>query len=203
MSTVEPNVANIFAGAIAIYIANTGTPQPLAAGSPPPFFTAKPAAADWLSAGFARVGFTENGLELVSTPATKDFTPDELITPALTLVTGVKVEAKCTLWETQAENLARGIALAVLSNPGLGIKTVGLGSGNPLKEFVIGAQGPSANGTDTRVLMMWRVNVLGAITQAYSRKDISKLPCTFNGLSDSSKPTGYDVYAITDFGAGS
>lgn len=203
MSTVEPNASNIFAGAVAIYLAAAATAIPLAAGSPPPFFTAKPAAADWLSAGFARVGYTEDGFTLISTPSTKDFTPDELIVPALTIVTANKAEAKCTLWEPTLDNLKRAIALTTLSNPGLGIKTLGLGSGNPLSEFVMACQGPSPNGVDTRVAVLWRVNVVSAITQQSRRGDISKLACSFNALSDSTKPTGYDVYAITDFNAGS
>jgi len=176
-----------------------------ASGTPPPSFATKPANADWIAAGFRAVGYTESGVDIVTTPATKDFTPDEAIAPILTTVTGIKVEVKATLWETNLENINVATALSSLSNPGLGIKTLSVGSGNPLLEWAIGIQSasPGQNFSDGSVTMVWRVNVTSAISLNRSRKDIAKLACTFNALTDSSKSSGVDVYETIDFTAGS
>jgi hypothetical protein len=192
---VEPNVANVFSGPAAIYIA----PYPATF----PTLTAKPTAADWATAGFTRVGYTEAGLDVTVTPSTKDIIADESIVPLKTLITAIKVEAKCTLMEATLENLERTVALSVISNPGTGIKTLSVGSGNSLKEFALGMQGPGPGGADDRVFCLWRSNVTSATTQSYKRADVSKIAATFNGLSDSTKATTVDVCECIDYNAGS
>jgi hypothetical protein len=191
----EPNVANVFAGPTVTYLAPAGTAPPSLATQPTP--------ATWASAGYQAIGYTENGVDLISTPSIKDITPDETITPILQIITGVKAEVKVTLFEASIENLAKAIGLTVLTNPGTGIKTLGLGSGNPLITWRLGFQGPSPGGAASRVIVCWRVQVISAITQSYQRKDISKLACSFSALTDSSQPVGSDVWLITDFGVGS
>lgn len=191
----EPNVNNAIIGPIVLYFAPTGTAFPSMA--------TKPADAAWVTAGFSRVGYTEDGASVNTTPQKKDFTPDETITPIKTVITGIAGELKTTLWENTLENLARAIGLSLLSNPGTGIKTMSFGSGNVLAEYAIGVQGPGVGGVDSRVIQIWRTNSVSTMSQSYSRKDISKLACTFNLLTDSTKAVTRDVFEIVDFGAGS
>lgn len=191
----EPNSANVFAGPTALYLA--------AAATAPPSLATLPAASAWTTAGYSLVGYTDSGVEFVTTPSVKDIIPDEVISPILQLVTGVKVEIKATLLEPTLENLQRAIALSALTNPGLGIKTLSIGSGNPLKEFALGFQGPAPGGATDRVITVWRVNVSSAIAQSYQRKDVAKLACVFSALADSTKASGRDIYEVTDFNAGS
>jgi len=195
MAIIEPNVANVFAGPTVLYLAPAHTA--------PPSLASVPSANQWTTAGFQPCGYTEDGWEFVTTPSVKDFTPDEAISPIIQLVTGIKVEIKGTLWENTLENLSKAIALATLSDPALGIKTLSVGSGNPLAEYALGFQGPAPGGQTDRVINVWRVNVTSAISQKYQRKDISKLACTFTALTDSTKPAGSDVYQVVDFNAGS
>lgn len=192
---IEPNVSNIIAGPTVLYLA--------AAGTAPPSLASIPAASDWLTAGFKPCGYSENGVDFVTTPSVKDFTPDESLAPVKQLVQGLKVEVKIALWESHLENLERAISMSLLSNPGTGIKTLSVGSGNSLKEFALGFQGAGPGGLLARVVNVWRVNVTSPTTQSYQRKDISKLPSTFSALTDSTKAPGRDVYEITDFNAGS
>lgn len=194
MST-EPNVANVFAGPTVTYLAPAGTA--------PPSLATQPSPATWIAAGYSPIGYTENGVDLVSTPSVKEIIADESISPLIYLVTAIKAEIKVTLFEASIENLARAISCTVLTNPGTGIKTLGLGSGNPLVAFRLGFQGAAPGGQGSRVIVAWRVQVTSAITQSYQRKDISKLACTFSALSDSSQATTEDVYKVTDFNAGS
>lgn len=193
---IEPNALQLVIGPIIIYFA----PSP---ATFPTLTAAAPNDAAWTTAGFSRVGYTEDGASISSTPSTKDFIPDELITPAKTVITGVKAELKMTLWENTLENLERAVGLSLLTNPGTGIKTLGFGSGNVLKEYAIGLQTPGIGGPASRVYTIWRANSVSTIEQKYTRKDISKIACTFNLLTDSTKPTAQDVFGIVDFNAGS
>jgi len=191
----EPNAANVFAGAAALYVAAVGTA--------PPSLSTKPAQSDWLTAGWTAIGYTESGVELITTPSVKDVIPDEEITPVLQIVTGIKVEVKATLLEATIENLNRATALATLANPGTGIKTLSLGSGNSLASFAVGIQGPAPGGVDDRVMTIWKANVVSAVTVAASKKNESKLAVTFTALADSTKATGSNIYQVVDFNAGS
>lgn len=194
MST-EPNVANVFAGPTVTYLAPAGTA--------PPSLATQPSPATWIAAGYSPIGYTDNGVDFISTPSVKDVIPDEVITPILQIITGIKAEIKVTLFEPTLENLERAIGLSFLTNPGTGIKTLGLGSGNALKIFRLGFQGAAPGGQAARVIIAWRVQVVSAITQSYQRKDVAKLACTFSALSDSSQASTEDVYKVTDFNAGS
>ena len=100
---VEPNVANVFAAPALIYVAPYQTTFPSLA--------AKPTAADWATAGFRRIGYTEAGMDITVTPATKDVIADESITPLDTLITGIKVEAKTTMMESSLENLEIAVSM--------------------------------------------------------------------------------------------
>lgn len=191
----EPNAANVFAGPTALYLATVGTA--------PPSLAALPADSDWITAGWKRLGYSDSGVDIVSTPTVKDIIPDEVISPILQIITAVKAEFKVTLYEPTIENLSRAIALTALTNPGSGIKTLGLGSGNPLITWALGFQGPAPGGATARVIVAWKVQVISAITQSYQRKDISKLACTFSALTDSTQASSQDVYKVVDFNAGS
>jgi len=191
----EPNAANVVAGPAALYVAAVGTA--------PPSLATKPAVAAWLAAGWTQLGYTESGVELVSTPSVKDVTPDEEITPVLQIVTGIKVEVKATLLEVTQENMNKAIALTALSNPGLGIKTLSLGSANPLLSFAVGIQGPAPGGVDDRVVTVWKANVVSAITLNNSLKNESKLAVTLTALADSTKATTRNIFEVVDFNAGS
>jgi hypothetical protein len=105
--------------------------------------------------------------------------------------------------ERHIENLAKVQTLSVLTNPGTGIKTLAMGSGNPLNEFVLGFQGPSIGGATDRIIMVWRVQVTSGISQHYMRKDVPSFDVTFSALTDSTKAITRDVYEVTDFAAGS
>lgn len=189
----EPNAANVFAGPAVLYVAAVGTA--------PPSLAALPIATDW--SAWQALGYTETGIELVTTPSVKDITPDEEISPVLQLVTAVKVEVKATLMECTIENLSRAISLSVLVNPGTGIKTLSYGSGNSLQQFAIGIQGPAPGGASDRVITVWKANLVSASTQAYSRKSEAKLAVVFTALADSTKLAGRNIYEVTDFNAGS
>lgn len=191
----EPNVLNISSGPAALYLAATGTAFPSLAS--------QPAQAAWLAAGFFSIGYTEAGIDLTETPSVKEIIPDELITVAKQIVTGVKYEIKTVLLEATLENMSRVLALATISNPGTGIKTLSVGSGNPLVEFALGVQCSGVGGAGSRVLTVWRVNSLAATSQNFTRKDVTKLGVMFTALSDSTKAVGLDVYQMVDFSAGS
>jgi hypothetical protein len=191
----EPNAANVFAGPAALYVA--------AFGVAPPSLATKPSQATWITATWTPVGYTEAGVELVTTPSVKDVTPDEEITPVLQIVTGIKVEVKATLLEATIENMQRAIALTALTNPGLGIKTLALGSGNSLTNFALGIQGPTQGGVDSRVITVWKANIVSAVTLNSSKKNETKLAVTFTALADSTKANTRNIYEVTDFNAGS
>jgi len=193
---IEPNQANVFAGPTVLYIAPKGT-------APPALTTTPPTSTDWGTAGFKSVGYSNDGVQIVTTPAVKPIVPDEVISPVLQIITDLKVEVKIKLLERHLENLAYATALAVFTNPGTGVKTLTVGSGNPLLEYALGFQGPAPGGVNDRVCLIWRVQVISAITQHYMRKDAPALDVTFSALSDSTKAAPQDVYSITDFAAGS
>jgi hypothetical protein len=193
---VEPNTANVFAGPTVLYLAPAHT-------APPSLATIPPTSTDWTTAGFAAVGYTSDGVEFSTTPAVKPIVPDEVISPVLQIITDLKFEVKAKLLERHLENLARATAMATLTNPGTGVKTLNVGSGNPLAEYVLGFQGPAPGGPTDRVIIVWRVQVISAVSQHYMRKDAPTLDCTFSALADSTKPSTQDVYQITDFAAGS
>jgi hypothetical protein len=191
----EPNATNVIAGQTVLYVA--------AAATAPPSLAAKPSAATWAAAGFSAVGYTEAGVDFVVTPAVKDITPDETITPIKQIITGIKLEVKTKLLESHLENLQRVLPLSTLTNPGAGIKTLTIGSGGSLNEFVIGFQGPGVGGVDSRVIVVWRVNNVSSVSQGYQRKDVTMLDVTFSALTDSTKTTLQDVCEVVDFNAGS
>jgi len=191
----EPNAANVFAGPAVLYVAPAATP--------PPTLTTPPTSTTWTAAGFKPVGYTDDGVEFTTTPGVKPIVPDEVISPVLQIITDLKVEVKAKLLERHIENLAYVTAMSVLTNPGTGTKTLDVGSGNPLTEFVLGFQGPSPSGPSNRVIVVWRAQIISAITQKYLRKDVPSLDVTFSALSDSTKAATKDVYSITDYSAGS
>jgi hypothetical protein len=190
----EPNVANVIIGPAVIYAAVYGTAFPA--------LTTKPTASSWVSP-WTPLGYTESGVSLSESPATKDFTPDETITPIKKIVTGIGGEVKFTLWEATLENLSKALALASLANPGTGIKTLSVGSGNPIVEYALGIQGAGVGAADGRIITIFRAVSVSAVDQVYSRKDITKLACTFTMLADSTKASTQDVFQVVDFGAGS
>lgn len=191
----EPTAQNVIVGPVVLYIAAYGTGFPA--------LTAKPTASSWTTAQFSLMGYTEDGASLNITPAKKDFTPDELLTPIKTIPTGLTGELKVTLWETNAENLQRVIAMSTVANPGTGIKTVSVGSGNPLQEWAIGVQGAGVGAADGMVWTIFRATSVSAVEIKKTRKDISKLAATFTLLSDSTRANTSDVAQIIDFSAGS
>ena len=191
----EPSASNIIAGPVSIYLAATGTAFPSLATAP--------AAADWATAGFKAVGYTEAGAEITDTPTVLAVKPDEVIGVAKQFPTDLKTEIKLTLLEATLENWSRAVALASLSNPGSGTKTMSVGSGNPLQEFALGLQGTGPGGANDRVATIWRVNSLAAVTVNFARKKNSVIAVTFTALVDSTKSSGYDVYQVVDFNAGS
>lgn len=192
---IEPNAANVFAGPTVLYIAPKGTA--------PPSLATLPTAASWATAGFTAFGYTSDGVEFISTPGVKPIVPDETISPVLQIITDLKVEVKAKLLERHIEVLSKVTGLAILTNPGTGIKTMSVGSGNPLLEFVMGFQGPAPGGATSRVIVVWRVQSISAITQHYQRKDVPAFDATFSALTDSSQPATQDVYQVVDYGAGS
>jgi hypothetical protein len=191
----EPNAANVFAGPAVLYVAPAATP--------PPTLTTPPTATTWGAAGFQAVGYSDDGVEFVTTPGVKPIVPDEVISPVLQIITDLKVEVKMKLLERHIENLARVTAMSLLTNPGTGTKTMAVGSGNPLTEFVLGFQGPSPSGASNRVIMVWRAQIISAITAKYQRKDVPAFDVTWSALSDSTKAATRDVYEVTDYNAGS
>lgn len=191
----EPSSVNVSAGPAVIYLAASGTAFPSLA--------TKPAATDWATAGFTAVGYTESGVDITTTPSVKPITPDEVISPVKQIVTDVKAEIKTTLLEATLEHMSKVVALATLSNPGLGIKTMSVGSGNPLQEFALGIQTASVGGSDDRVTQVWRVNSLAAVSENHTRKDVTKVAVTWTALVDSTKASGRDLYETVDFNAGS
>jgi len=192
---IEPNVSNVFAAPALIYVAPYGTAFPA--------LTAKPAASDWATAGFRRIGYTEAGMDLTVTPETYDVKADESITALDVKIKGLKVEAKTTLMEANLENLEIAVGMSKLTNPGTGIKTLKIGSANVLQYFALGMQGGGPGGADARVFQMFRTNVTSAATISQKRADTSKVPCNFNCLADSAQSTLADVAVVTDFNAGS
>jgi hypothetical protein len=191
----EPNAANVISGPAVIYVAPAATAFPS--------FASLPAASAWTGAGFVAVGYTDTGVDITDTPSVKEIVPDEVISPVKQIVTGLKTEIKFTLLEATLENISKAIALASLNNPGTGIKTLSVGSGNPLQEFTLGLVGPGIGGSGQRVLAVNRVNSLAAVQQNYTRKDVTKVAVTFTALADSTKASTADVYQVVDFGAGS
>lgn len=191
----EPNAANVFAGATKLFLAPAATA--------PPTLTTPPTDTTWGTAGFLNIGYTDDGVDIISTPGVKPIVPDEVISPVLQIITDLKVEVKTKMLERHIENLAKVTPMASLSNPGTGTKTMSVGSGNPLVEYVLGFQGASPSGAMNRVMMVWRVQQISAITQHYMRKDVPPFDVTFSALSDSTKAVGRDVYEVTDYNAGS
>jgi len=191
----EPNSANVFAGPVVLYSAPAHTP--------PPTLTTPPTSTTWTAAGFKAVGYTGDGVEVTNTPGVKPIVPDEAISPVLQIITDIKLEVKAKLLERHIENLALATGLSILTNPGTGTKTMGVGSGNALPEFVLGFQGPSPSGVMNRVMVVWRAQVVSASTQHYMRKDVPSLDVTFSALTDSTQAATEDVYKVIDYNAGS
>jgi hypothetical protein len=191
MPTTEPNGANVFAGPTVLYHAPKGTA--------PPALSTPPDAAAWGTAGFLAFGYTDDGVEIITTPGVKPIVPDESISPVIQLITDLKTEIKAKLLERHIENLANVVPLSVMTTAS-GVKTLKVGSGNPLVELVLGFQGPSPGGAMDRVIIVWRAQVISAISQKYMRKDAPAFDVTFSALSDSNQPAAQDVYTVTDFG---
>lgn len=192
---LEPNVANVFAGAAKIWLASYPATFPT--------LTTKPNDAAWETAGFKHVGYTEAGMDITTTVSVKEVKVDESLSPVKYIIDSIKVEAKSTLMEASLENLERVIPLSKLTNDGSGIKVLKVGSANLLQEFALGMQGPGPGGVDARVFRMFRCNVTSSATQSYKRADVSKLPATFSSLADSLQSSLDDICDTTDFNAGS
>lgn len=191
----EPNQQNVIVGPIVLYVAPYGTAFPS--------LVAKPTASSWTTAGFSLVGYTADGAELTITPAKKDFTPDETLTPIKSIPTGLTGELKVTLMESHLENIQRVTAMSIIANPGTGIKTVSIGSGNALTEWSIGVQGQGVGAVDGMVWTIFRATSVSAVALKKTRKDITQLAATFTLLSDSTRANTLDVAQIIDFSAGS
>lgn len=190
----EPNVTYVITGSGVGYIA--------AYGATLPSLATKPAAADWATALFAAMGYTDSGYEFAYTPNVKGITVDEVGGPVKHVLDSEEATIKVTLAEASVENLNRSFGPSTLTNPGLGIKTL-TGGGGTLKDWVVAIQEPSVGGADARVIILFKANVTSAVNITAKRTDKQMIQVTFSGLIDSTLAAGAQLYKVVEFGAGS
>jgi hypothetical protein len=199
---------NIIVGAAQIFLGkNTGiTVAPAVSGSTPYADTVEGVTADW-----ANVGFTSEGLELSYEPDYLDVEVDQLLDSAALFQTSLKVNLKTSFTEATLENLARAMAYKtsgagsteggiVGSSPN---QTLKLGGGSlgafPLERSLI-AVGPSprvAVGTTERRYYARRVLSVEAVSHKLSRNEVTSFPVNFRLLPDPTY-TGQEYGVIVD-----
>lgn len=197
MSVPQFQVTNVIAGSGNLYTAPAGTA--------PPTLTSMPTDSTWQSAGFIPSGYTDDGVQFVYTPQTKDIPVDEEMSAVQILLIGEKLEINLKMAETTLTNLQKSIAGSSLVE-GSGISTLYLGSPaqSAVQEFVLGFSGP-APGTETgagatgRSILVWRVKATAAVTIHYQRKDKIIYNVKFTALADSTQPQGQRLCKMIDY----
>lgn len=188
------DATNVISGSGALYVAPFGTLLPS--------LLTIPAEADWITAGFEPTGYTDDGVEFISTPQFKDIDVDEEMSPIDKLLIGEKLEVQVKLAETTIQNLAMAMAGGTLEI-GAGTSTLYLGSINPqnIKQWTLGFTGPAplANGNQTRVIIVQKVMATAAVTFKYQRKDKMIYAVKFDALADSTQPAGQRLFRAIDY----
>lgn len=197
MSVPQFQVTNVIAGAGNLYTAPSGTALPSLA--------TMPTDSAWQTAGFIPSGYTDDGVQFVYTPQTKDINVDEEMSPVQILLIGEKLEISVKLAEATLNNLLKAIAGSSLVL-GAGVSTLYLGSAAQanVQEFVLGFSGP-APGTEAgagltgRAIAVYRVKATAAVTIHYQRKDKVVYNVKFTALADSTQSAGQRLCKIIDY----
>lgn len=188
------NVANVIAGSALLYLAPKGTALPSLLTHP----------INWAGASFDTIGYTSTGVQLIYTPTFKDITVDEEMSPVNQILSAEKAEVKVDLAEATIQNLQKVITGSTLTPAGGGrqILTFGSPTQAQVTEWVLGFEGPSPEGSDTAVGILYRVKNTAAVTIHYQRADKVVYSVTWTALADSTKPSGQrlgqiDYYTAT------
>lgn len=190
------NSANVIAGFGTLYLAPAGTALPT--------LTALPIT--WT--GFDQVGYTDDGVTFVYTPTFKDINVDEEMSPVRKLLVAEKLVIDVKMAETTLTNLLKAIAGSTLTE-GATTSTLKLGSADQasLQEWILGfygpAPGPNAGGAagsaGNRVIIVYRVASIAAVTFKYQRQDKMIYNVQFEALADSTKSAGQRLCEIIDY----
>jgi hypothetical protein len=190
-------VANVIAGAGALYLAPSGTPLPSLA--------TMPTDSTWTAAGFVGSGYTDDGVQFVYTPQVKDIEVDEELSPVQVLLVGEKLEISLKFAEVTLNNLLRSIAGSSLVEAS-GITTLYLGSPQQsnVQHWVLGFMGPAPGNepgalNTGRVIAVYRVVAVAAVTEHYQRKDKRVFNVKFQALADSTQQAGQKLAQIIDY----
>ena len=190
-------VANVIAGAGALYLAPSGTAAPSLA--------TMPTDSSWTAAGFVGSGYTDDGVQFTYTPQVKDIEVDEEMSPVQILLIGEKLEISLKFAEVTLNNLLRAIAGSSLVE-GSGISTLYLGTPlqSAVQQYVLGFMGPAPglepNAINTgRVILVHRVVAIAAVTEHYQRKDKRVFNVKFQAIADSTQQQGQRLAQIIDY----
>jgi hypothetical protein len=190
----EPTATQIIAGPATLYVAPVGTTLP-ATSSPATWPPVWPA-------GWAKVGYTEKGVDFIYTPTIKGFTPDEEATEVYDILEKIKAEISTTLWEATIENYNTAISSGVFTDDGA-VRKLAVG-GLVLRYLAIGFQGPApvsdsmsspASTPTGRVIIMQKAIVTSAVSVNMSRQDIQKFAVKW----DARKIAGQDLYDLFEY----
>lgn len=190
----EPTASQIIAGPASLYVAPVGTTLP-ATTSPATWPPVWPT-------GWQKVGYTEKGVDLISTPTIKGFTPDEEATEVYDILEKIKAEISTVLMEATIENYNTMISSGVFTDDGA-VRKLAVG-GLVLRYVALGMQGPApvsdsmsspASTPTGRVIIMQKAIVTGAVSVNMSRQDIQK----FTVKWDARKIAGQDLYDLFEY----
>jgi hypothetical protein len=184
-------VANVISGPANLFVLQEPTT--------PTYPTLTGAASDFLSAGFADVGFTDKGIEFDYASTDKDIDVDELTSPVDVLITGEKLTVSLALAETTLTNLFYAISGGTL----VSADEVTIGGKIRPTRFILGIIGPAPVTATAplgiREALIYRAIPKGTVKMHYQRKDKLMYQANFQALGLDTLALGANLCDIKDF----
>jgi len=193
LPVTQPTAQEIIAGPATLYVSPVGTALPAQ-------LTTSPSAWPPVWTGWTQLGYTEKGVDLITTPTIKPFTPDEVRSPVYDIAEAEKAELSVVLAQATLDNLSRAISASQLvNNAGAKLRTFSFGN-FPLTYLQVAAQGPTpvdndASGTDTGdgiVAVFYKAITMAAVSLAMTRQSVR----LFQVKWDARQITGKNLYDI-------
>lgn len=186
----EPDATNIVAGSGLLYVAPLGTTLPTvdAHGEYPIVWPM----------GWVKVGYTDDGIDLVYTPSVKELMVDEEAAPVGDILTTEKYAITAKLAEATLANMNRAISASTFVDDSTANETITVSLGSkPLNYLMVGVEGPAPSTNLRRVIIMQKAIAKSAVSMKMQRKDKVSIPVSF----EARKLSGIDLVNIYDFTA--
>lgn len=193
---VGGDVSKIMVGSVALYTAPAGTTAPNLDGTYPIV---------WPS-GWAKIGYTDSGVDLSYSPSIKDIKVDEEAAPVMYVLDTEKAEVIVTIAEATLDRLNKAISASTLTGPTSPdvthgkLTTLDFGSGT-LNEIMVGFEGYAPPDTPGATLLPavgigWRAMAQGNVKLNFKRVDKQMFQVSFSLLADSTKALGKRLFEI-------